>query len=41
MHPEAGPDTPIAAIARIREKPWAGDDRAMKSKVFFHSFILM
>jgi hypothetical protein len=40
MHPEAGPDTPIAAIGS-EKKQWAGDDRTMKSKVFFHSSILM
>jgi glycosyltransferase involved in cell wall biosynthesis len=34
MHPEAGLDSPIVAIARIRQKQLAADDRTMESKVF-------
>jgi glycosyltransferase involved in cell wall biosynthesis len=34
MHPEAGLDTPIATITRIRQKQLAAADRAMEAKVF-------
>jgi glycosyltransferase involved in cell wall biosynthesis len=34
MHPEAGLDSPIAAITRIKHKQLAAADRAMEAKVF-------